>query len=365
MDSTRMSLGPKVSAALICGYRVAAEPAVCHVKPVPGDSTKIFQALDPPKPTALRQFLEWFHDPALEALRPPREQQLSIIVRAQHRSALQGLQQVPAGGCSASQRSTSSRDRGSGEPPSDQDATIIESHELAAYAPRRGAARPDRGGRGYQPMVAVWAEADLIVADQFRDGNVPAHQEPLSCCQMAFAALPTTVTERYFVATVPARLCLSPLERTARFKKYRLLMVHVAGRMNRNNCVMGLRFCAAPQTIARMSAVWEVFWLTPPGHQRTPPGARRIARPSSCLLQLPQVSHPQHRHAPPAAALRPALPPNRLAWGQFPSLAASQPVNPPLHRVAPLPVLPSTLLRAPKEPVSRLRRGFGVRGPHT
>ena len=121
-----------------------------------------------------------FHDPALEALRPPREQQLSIIVPSS--SALQGLQQVPAGGCSASQRSTSSRDRGSGEPPSDQDATIIESHELAAYAPRRGAARPDRGGRGYQPMVALWAEADLIVADRFR---VPSqryehkHSQPL------------------------------------------------------------------------------------------------------------------------------------------------------------------------------------------
>ena len=47
-------------------------------------------------------------------------------------------------------------------------------------------------------MVAVWAEADLVVADQFRDGNVPAHQEPLSCCRMAFEALPRTVSERYF-----------------------------------------------------------------------------------------------------------------------------------------------------------------------
>ena len=47
-------------------------------------------------------------------------------------------------------------------------------------------------------MIALWAEADLIVADQFRDGNVPAHQEPLTCCQMAFAALPETVRERYF-----------------------------------------------------------------------------------------------------------------------------------------------------------------------
>ena len=49
-------------------------------------------------------------------------------------------------------------------------------------------------------------------------------------------------------------------ERTARFKKYRLL-VHVAGRMNRNNCVMRLRLCATEQTIARLSAVWEVFQL--------------------------------------------------------------------------------------------------------
>ena len=47
-------------------------------------------------------------------------------------------------------------------------------------------------------MIALWAEVDLVVADQFHDGNVPAHQEPLSCCQMAFEALPETVGERYF-----------------------------------------------------------------------------------------------------------------------------------------------------------------------
>ena len=54
---------------------------------------------------------------------------------------------------------------------------VVESHKTT------------QGGRGYQPMLALWAEADLIVADQFRDGNVPAHQEPLTCCQLAFAAL--------------------------------------------------------------------------------------------------------------------------------------------------------------------------------
>jgi hypothetical protein len=47
-------------------------------------------------------------------------------------------------------------------------------------------------------MVAVWAEADLVVADEFRDGNVPAKQEPLTCAQLAFAALPDTVEGRYF-----------------------------------------------------------------------------------------------------------------------------------------------------------------------
>jgi hypothetical protein len=47
-------------------------------------------------------------------------------------------------------------------------------------------------------MVAIWAEADLVLADEFRDGNVPAHQEPLTCAKLAFAALPENIQERYF-----------------------------------------------------------------------------------------------------------------------------------------------------------------------
>lgn len=38
-------------------------------------------------------------------------------------------------------------------------------------------------------------ERDLIVADQFRDGNVPAGQDPLSLAKAAFAVLPESVTE--------------------------------------------------------------------------------------------------------------------------------------------------------------------------
>jgi hypothetical protein len=279
-------------------------------------------------------------------------------------------------------------------------------------------------------MVAVWAEADLVLADEFRDGNVPARQEPLTCAKLAFAALPETVTQRYFrgdsachehelldwlkhpdrekepggrigfavsacmspplaealrkvsdagwktfgtepngtlrqwaevdfvpgekyerkesqplryvglrllkpqgvlfhdgtdrhfhaVVTnqqleggrlldwhrekagtvehthdevknelggghVPSQrfgvnsvwfkislltynlvsaikgLCLEEEERTARMKRFRLLLIHVAGRMNRNNCVMGLRLCNNAAALKRMQRVWQVFEL--------------------------------------------------------------------------------------------------------
>ena len=60
----------------------------------------------------------------------------------------------------------------------DQDATIIESH-------KREALRTYEGERGYQPMLAVWAEMDAILADEFRDGNVPAMMAPLEVAKRA------------------------------------------------------------------------------------------------------------------------------------------------------------------------------------
>lgn len=57
---------------------------------------------------------------------------------------------------------------------------------------------PDPRVSKYQPMVAIWAEADLVLADEWRDGNVPANQKPLRCAQMAFGALPRSIKQRYF-----------------------------------------------------------------------------------------------------------------------------------------------------------------------
>jgi hypothetical protein len=375
----------------------------------------------PPKATAVREFLERFHDAKLEGLRPAREVQKSFIFPSS--APVAALQEVQAGAVRRIARLYEKQGRGQRIATIDQDATIIESHKAAALF------HYDEG-RGYQPMVAVWAELDLAVADEFRDGNVPAKQAPLTCAKLAFAALPESVTRRYFrgdsachenellgwlkhsdraqepggrigfavtavtseelgqalrtvaepdwktfgqeddgtlrqwaeVVFVPGDeyekkdsqplryvglrllkpqgvlfadgsdrhfhavitneqtdggrlldwhrekagtvehthdevknqlggghvpsqrfgvnsawfkialltynlvsaikgLCLEGEERTARMKRFRLLLIHVAGRMNRNDCVMGLRLCQNTPALARMRQVWKVFEL--------------------------------------------------------------------------------------------------------
>lgn len=75
----------------------------------------------------------------------------------------------------------------------DHDATIVESH-------KREAQPHYKGGRGYQPVVVYWAEQDQVLADEFRDGNVPAGMDNLRLIRRAFASLPATVLELYFRA---------------------------------------------------------------------------------------------------------------------------------------------------------------------
>jgi hypothetical protein len=141
----------------------------------------------PPKATAAREFLERFHDKVLEKLR--LAEQKSFIFPAS--GPVSALQAVQAGCVRRIAQLYEERGQRQTIATIDQDATIIESHKRAALFHYEG-------GRGYQPMVAVWAELDLAVADEFRDGNVPAKQAPLMCAQMAFAALPASVGQRYF-----------------------------------------------------------------------------------------------------------------------------------------------------------------------
>jgi hypothetical protein len=376
---------------------------------------------DLPKTGAVRAFLNRFHDEDLELARPSREVQKSFIMPSSE--PVRGLQSVLAGGVRRSAKLYEEQGQPLRIATVDQDATIIESHKENALAHYEG-------GRGYQPMVAVWAEADLVLADEFRDGNVPALQEPLTCAKLAFAALPDKIEQRYFrgdsachekellgwlkhsdraqepggrigfavsarmsadlakalakiadsqwktfntqadgtsrqwaevdfvpgeagekkdskplryvglrllkpqgvlfndgsdrhhhavltnldwdaarllnwhrekagtvehvhdeiknalagghmpsqhfavnaawfklallsynIASAIKGLCFSPEERTARFKKYRLLLVHLAGRMSRFQCKLRLRFRASKEAIARVQKVWTVFAL--------------------------------------------------------------------------------------------------------
>jgi hypothetical protein len=388
-----------------------------------------------PSVTAVREFLERFHDSELEKLRPQRQVQKSFIFPSSE--PIRDLQVVQSGLVRRIAKLYEQQGQAQKIATVDQDATIIESHKKAAYYHYEE-------GRGYQPMVAVWAEADLVLADEFRDGNVSAKQDPLTCAKLAFAALPETITQRYFrgdsachenellawlkhpdraqepggrigfaisavmsqplaqalrqiqeadwktfgkeddgtlrqwaevdfvptdsyenkdsqplryvglrllkpqgvlfkdgtdrhfhaVITnqekleggrllewhrekagtvehthdevknelggghVPSQrfgvnsawfkialltynivsaikgLCLDGEERTARLKRFRLLLIHVAGRMNRNNCVMGLRLCNNTAALRRMQRVWKVFALPTQATSAKPLGGR-------------------------------------------------------------------------------------------
>ena len=155
--------------------------------PLRRDGLKDLIGHDLPSPEAARKFLYQFHDEQLIEQAHQRLELGQISYIPEESVRLQGLGQVNTDLVRAlAQR---------GEPQTiatiDLDSTIIESWKKEALPTYQG-------GKGYQPMLALWAEMNVIVADQFRDGNVPALQQPLAVAQRAFQSLPERVTEYYF-----------------------------------------------------------------------------------------------------------------------------------------------------------------------
>lgn len=134
-----------------------------------------------PSPDALVDFLAAFHDESLLAGRPS-----SGAWVVPESAALGGLHRVNVGmiqrGVMPHHPSVATLDL---------DATILESR-------RRDALPHYEGGRGFQPVVVVWAEEDLVVADEYRDGNVPAAMGNREVAARAFSALPPSVRLRRF-----------------------------------------------------------------------------------------------------------------------------------------------------------------------
>ena len=136
-----------------------------------------------PSPETARKFLYRFHDADQAAQRP--QQALSWV--PPEGEPLRALDAVNQAVITEFGRRFPAERHGT----VDMDATISESRKREALAHYEG-------GRGYPPEIAVWAETGMVLADEFRDGNVPAGSDPLSVTRRAFAALPESVTERSF-----------------------------------------------------------------------------------------------------------------------------------------------------------------------
>ena len=137
-----------------------------------------------PSTRATREFLEQFHEQDLIDSAKTAAQEAGLLACIPcNSSRLEGLQRIL--GVSARQSAQAGASAAK-QATVDADATIVESG-------KRNATYTYTGVKGYQPVVAVWAEADVILATEFRDGNVPARYQPLNAVRAAFAALPKSV----------------------------------------------------------------------------------------------------------------------------------------------------------------------------
>lgn len=136
-----------------------------------------------PSPESGRFFLYSFHDegalearPLKGAFVPPETERLGALFKVQ-----EGIISRAAQGDSPRVATI------------DQDALVIESNKEEA--------KPTYLGHdGYQPLINYWAEKDLILKDEFRDGNVPSSYDCLSSLKASIEMLPDSVAEVRFRA---------------------------------------------------------------------------------------------------------------------------------------------------------------------
>lgn len=127
-----------------------------------------------PAPSTARAFLERFHDEEALAERPA---QGSFIPRES--AGLGGLRELVR----QSVRAYVSALNPARELTMDVDAHLVESS-------KRDALPTYEGFRGYQPLVVTWAQTGLVLADEFRDGNVPAGKGIAELVDEAYESLP-------------------------------------------------------------------------------------------------------------------------------------------------------------------------------
>ena len=133
-----------------------------------------------PSPSALFRYLEAFHDP----LEEKKREKGKAFIPAPNRH-LQGLVKVNRDFVASVQKR-----RPRADATLDMDATLVETQKedaLFSY----------KGYKAYQPFNVWWAEQELVLHTEFRDGNVPAGYEQLRVCKEALDMLPEGVTKVY------------------------------------------------------------------------------------------------------------------------------------------------------------------------
>lgn len=131
-----------------------------------------------PSPSSMFRYLEVFHDEKQEALRVPGK----AFIPAPNEHLL-GLYRVNADLVAQLQRHAPER-----VATLDQDATLVESHKQQALFCYKKF-------RAYQPLNVWWAEQQIVLHSEFRDGNVPAGYEGLRVLREGLDLLPRDVAE--------------------------------------------------------------------------------------------------------------------------------------------------------------------------
>lgn len=129
-----------------------------------------------PSPSAVFRYLGGFHEQGEES----RREAHTAFIPAPN-EALRGLGKVNGELLAFVQRHALQ-----GEATLDMDATLVETEKQEAlYSYKKY--------KAYQPLTTYWAEQELVVHSEFRDGNVPAGHEQLRVLQEALGRLPTGV----------------------------------------------------------------------------------------------------------------------------------------------------------------------------
>lgn len=131
-----------------------------------------------PSPSAVFRYLSAFHDDDKEKERV--EGKAFIPVSNEH---LRGLSKVNQGMASFAQKRNFQKIA-----TLDQDATLLETA-------KRDALFSYKGFKSYQPLNTWWAEQQMVLHTEFRDGNVPAGHEQLRVLKESLAMLPEGVEE--------------------------------------------------------------------------------------------------------------------------------------------------------------------------